>query len=159
MNKNFENIKPDLTIMGGLGIFGKKTLLLGFTKIGIIVNFYDSEEVKEITKRLLQESKDRGEGKLARITIGFKAGNEYIERISSKTIQEILESNNENFFIPLESISKIKLHKSSDNENLQDHYSLSLKTDKEKYKFTLQIGGDKEKKIKLYCKENYSIKI
>lgn len=159
MDKNYENIKPDFAVMGGYGIFGKKAALLGFTKIGIIVIFYDSQEVKEITKKLVQESKDRGEGAFARIAASMHAGNEYISKESSKTIQESLDTNKENFFIPSDNIAKIKINRTTDSENAQDYYSITIKTINDKYKFNLQIDGSKEKKIKLYCKENYSIKI
>ncbi len=159
MDKNFESIKPDLTVMGGYGIFGKKAVLLGFSKIGIIVTFYDSQEVKEITKKLSQESKDRGEGTFARIASSMKAGNVYIANVSSKTIQQTLDANKENFFIQSDDIEKIKINKSTDSENAQDYYSIVIKTSKDKHKFNLQIDGAKERTIKIYCKENYSIKI
>lgn len=159
MDKNFENIKPDLTVMGGYGIFGKKAVLLGFSKIGIIVTFYDSQEVKEITRKLAQESKERGEGTFARIASSMQAGNVYIANASSKTIQQTLDANKENFFIQSDDIEKIKINKSTDSENAQDYYSIVIKTSKEKYKFNLQIDGAKERMIKIYCKENYSIKI
>lgn len=157
--ENTLDIKTDFTVMGGMGIFGKNAVLLGFSKIGILVTCYDSQEVKEITKKLAQESKDRGEGAFARIAASMHAGNEYIAKASSKTIQETLDANKENFLITSDDIEKIKINKSTDSENVQDYYSITIKTKKDKYKFKLQIGSSQEKKIKIYCKENYCVKI
>lgn len=99
--------------------------------------------------------------------IGFKRNIEEALKWTNKAadngfeeaIQETLDANKENIFIPSDDIEKIKINKSTDSENAQDYYSMVIKTSKDKYKFNLQIDGAKERTIKIYCKENYSIKI
>lgn len=158
MENNYENTKPALTVLGGAGAFGQKAVLIGFSSAGILVTHYDANAMKEMTKKMSQESKDRGESKLARLTVGMKAANEYIRFEANKTIEEALATNSGNFLIADNSIKKIKINKSADREDVQVFYTLIVKTQNENHKFKLRISSNEERDIKQLCKEFFGEK-
>lgn len=150
-----ESTNPVLILFGSYGAFAQKSVFLVFSECGIVVVKYDKDEIKAVTAKLVQESKDRGEGKLKQIAASMHAIGVYCDLLARKSIADILAQSSENFLISKESLVRIQLHESHDTENNQDAYTLLVKSTKEKYKFRLQHSASQIRDLKKVCKDYF----
>lgn len=150
-----ESTYPVLILLGSYGTFAQKSVFLVVGECGIVVVKYDKDEIKAVTAKLVQESKDRKEGKLKQIAASMHAISAYCDLLARKSIADILAQSSENFLISKESLVRIKLDESHDTENNQDAYTLLVKSTKEKYKFRLQPSSSQIRDLKKVCKDYF----
>ncbi len=146
---------PVLIMIGAQGAFAQKPVFLAFGKEGIVVVKYDKNEIKAVTERLVQESKDRGEGKLKQMAASMQAVGTYCDMLAQKSMADILAQSNENFLIAGESLNRIKLDEKTDMENNQDSYVLTVKSSNGKYKFNLRPYNGQIRELKKTGKTLY----
>ncbi|RLF65099.1 MAG: hypothetical protein DRN33_00310 [Thermoplasmata archaeon] len=103
------------------GVFGQKMYNLVATDKGIIVAQLTSSMIKEESKRVSDELKEQGAGRLKRMGATMTAGINLYKRYFSMPVADIIAETNGNFSIDRNRVKSIKIRRDSSNEDINSH--------------------------------------
>jgi len=130
------------------GVFGQKIYNLVATDKGIIVAQLTSSMIKEEAKRVTEELKEQGAGRLKRMSATMTAGINLYKRYFSMPVADIIAETNGNFSIGQNQVKSIKIKRNSSNEDINSH-ELTIKWSGGKSKFNFSDVSPKEAKALL----------
>jgi hypothetical protein len=128
------------------GFFKNPAYTLVVTNKRIIAARITSEIMKENAKQASEESKAKGEGFVKRALSTAASGFNIHRRYESMMPDDIVKENADNFFIPLEAVTKIKLKQGNYDPDYQQSDRVEIHTSSQKYKIELKQLNIKQTK-------------
>jgi len=131
------------------GLLGSQMFSIVVTRDRLVFALVSNKVRNDAVAELNARAKAAGKGVLGRVAAQFGYMHLIAQRAAGLPIAELLSQNKENFFIPISTISKVRIEDDSDfDEGGSSYEKLKIESVSGKFEFTVPYGaGDEARKV------------